>query len=59
MYLVDVPADLGFPVDGFEDAESGGGGHDVVADSFDFHFGACEAGEVSPDAKCEVGYFVG
>ena len=42
---VDDPADLRFPVDGFEDAARGGRCDDVVGDALDFHFRAGEAGE--------------
>lgn len=52
---VDDPADLGFPVDGFEDAAGGGGGDDVVGDAFDLHFGAGEAGEVAGDVESDGG----
>jgi len=45
MDAVDDPADLRFPVDGFEDATGGGWGDDVVGDAFHLHFGAGEACE--------------
>lgn len=48
---IDDPADLRFPVDGFEDAAGGGGGDDVIGDALGFHLRAGEAGEVAPDVK--------
>lgn len=58
--LVDVPAELGFPVNGFEDAAGGGGGDDVVADAFDFHLRTGEAGEVAAGVEFDsLGHGVG
>ena len=45
--LVDDPAELGFPVDGFENAPGRGRGDDVVGDTFDFHLRAGEEGVVA------------
>ena len=48
---VDAPAELRFVEDGFEEAAGGAGGDDGVADAFDLHLGAGEAGEVAPGAE--------
>lgn len=53
MDAVDDPADLRFPVNGFEDATSCGGRDDVIADALDLHFRTGEAGEVAADVECD------
>src|SRR4051794_39216850 len=50
---VDHPADRGLPVDRFEDAASGRGGHHVVGDAFDLQLGACKAGMIAPNLQSD------
>jgi len=52
---VDEPSDLGFPVDGFEDATGGGGGDNVVGEALDLHFRAGEEGEFTGDVEFDGG----
>lgn len=48
---VDDPADLRFPVDGFENATGRRRSNDVVGDAFDFHFRAGKAGEFASEVE--------
>lgn len=52
--FIDDPADLRFPIDGFEDATRGGWSDDIVGDAFDLHFGPREEGVIASDFEIDM-----
>ena len=54
VYFIDDPADLRFPVNGFEDTTRGGWCNDVVGDALDLHFRAGEEGVIAGDLEVNV-----
>ena len=51
---VDDPADLGFPVNGLQNAARGRGGDHVVGDAVDLHLRPCKAGEIAADMEFDA-----
>ncbi len=50
MNAVDDPANLRFPINGFEDSTRGGGCRHIIGDALRFHLGPGEERDVTPDA---------